>query len=115
MDQAKSKLPGDIGSDLDSLRADVARLSEQLSAYISEEKSTWARFLAREAKTARSVIDETLSDVGAKASEYGDVARSQAADLQKATADYVNRKPLQALAIAAGVGLVLGIWSKSRS
>ena len=115
MDQAKSKLSDNVGSELDALRADVARLSAQLSAYIDEEKTTWSRFLAREAKHAKSALDGKLGDVGAKASEYGDAAKHQAEDLQKATLDYVNRKPLQALAIAAGIGLVLGMWSKGRS
>jgi len=115
MDQAKSKLVDNVGSELDALRADVARLTEQLSTYISEEKSTWARFLAQEAKSAKSILDGTLSDVGSKAGEYTDAAKHQAADLHRATLDYVNRKPLQALAIAAGIGLVLGVWSKNRS
>jgi ElaB/YqjD/DUF883 family membrane-anchored ribosome-binding protein len=115
MDQAKSKNSETLAGDLDALRAEVARLSEQLGAYIDEEKSTLARILAREAKSAKHILDDKLSDVGAKAGEYTDAAKSQAADLQKATLDYVSKKPLQSLAIAAGVGLVLGLWSKGRS
>lgn len=113
--QAKADLSESLGKDLDALRAEVARLTEQLSAYVDAEKSSWSKFLSKEAKHARQVLDDKVNEAGAKASEIGDAAREQASDLQKATLEYITRKPLQSVALAAGIGLILGLWSKGRS
>lgn len=114
-DQAKANISDSIGKDLDALRAEVARLAEQLSAYVDEEKSTWSKRFSQEARHARRVFDDKVNEAGAKAGEFGDAAREQAADLQQAALDYIARKPLQSVAIAAGIGLILGLWSKGRS
>ena len=120
MDKPKSKLTDTIttetvSSDLDALKAAVAQLTEQFSQYVAEEKTTLSHFLSREAKHAKQALDEKLGDVGARASDYADIAKSQASDLHKTTLDYVAKKPLQSLAIAAGIGLVLGLLSKGRA
>ncbi len=113
--QAKADLSESISRDLDALRAEVARLTEQLGAYVDAEKSSWSDFLSREARHARRVFDDKVHEASAKAGELGGAAREQASDLQKAALDYINRKPLQSVALAAGVGLILGLWSKGRS
>lgn len=113
--QTKADISESLGKDLDALRAEVARLTEQLSAYVDEEKSAWSKFLSKEARHARKVIDDKVHEASAKASELGDAAKGQASDLQKATLDYITRKPLQSVAMAAGLGLILGLWSKGRS
>lgn len=115
VDQAKARISDVITNDLDALRAEVARLTEQLSTFIDEEKSTLSKLLSKEAKNAKHVLDSKLSDVGSKAGELSDAAKEQASDLQKMALDYVARKPLQSVAIAAGIGLLLGLWSKGRS
>jgi len=115
VEQAKSRISDVLTTDIDALRAEVARLTEQLSTFIDEEKSTLSKLLSKEAKAARQVLDSKLSDVGSKAGEIGEAAREQASDLQKAALDYIGKKPLQSVAIAAGIGLLLGLWSKGRS
>jgi ElaB/YqjD/DUF883 family membrane-anchored ribosome-binding protein len=115
VEQAKARISDVLTTDLDALRAEVARLTEQLSSFIDEEKSTLSKLLSKEAKNARQVLDAKLTDVGAKAGELSDAAKGQDLDLHKATLDYVTKKPLQSVAIAAGIGLLLGLWSKNRS
>jgi ElaB/YqjD/DUF883 family membrane-anchored ribosome-binding protein len=115
VEQAKARISDALTTDIDALRAEVARLTEQLSSFIDEEKSTLSKILSKEAKSAKQMFDSKLSDVGTKAGEISDAAREQASDLQKATLDYITKKPLQSVAIAAGVGLLLGLWSKNRS
>jgi|EndMetStandDraft_6_1072998.scaffolds.fasta_scaffold44507_2 ElaB/YqjD/DUF883 family membrane-anchored ribosome-binding protein len=115
VEQAKARISDVLTSDLDALRAEVARLTEQLSSFIDEEKSTLSKLFSKEAKSAKQILDSKLSDVSSKAGEITDAAKEQATDLQKATLDYISKKPLQSVAIAAGIGLLLGLWSKNRS
>ena len=115
VEQAKARISDVLTSDLDALRAEVARLTEQLSSFIDEEKSTLSKLFSKEAKSAKQILDSKLSDVSSKAGEITDAAKEQATDLQKATFDYISKKPLQSVAIAAGIGLLLGLWSKNRS
>jgi|SRR5258708_6824355 ElaB/YqjD/DUF883 family membrane-anchored ribosome-binding protein len=115
VEQAKARISDALSNEVDALRAEVLRLTEQLSSFIDEEKSTLSKILSKEAKNAKQLLDSKLTDVGHRAGELSDAAKEQASDLQKAAFDYVTRKPLQSVAIAAGVGLLLGLWSKSRS
>jgi ElaB/YqjD/DUF883 family membrane-anchored ribosome-binding protein len=115
MDQPTSKVANLITGDVDALRAEVARLSQQLGIYVREEKSLLARLLSSQAKDAKRALDDRLSDASIIAGDYSNAAGKHAARLQNSALGYVNRKPLQSLAIVAGVGLVLGFLSRGRS
>jgi ElaB/YqjD/DUF883 family membrane-anchored ribosome-binding protein len=115
MEQARARISDVLTTDIDALRAEVARLTEQLGSFIDDEKATLSKILAKEAKSAKQMFDSKLSDVSSRAGEFSDAAREQASDLQKMTLDYISKKPMQSVAIAAGIGLLLGLWSKNRS
>jgi ElaB/YqjD/DUF883 family membrane-anchored ribosome-binding protein len=115
MDQPTSRVVDLLTGDVDALRAEVARLSEQLDLYIKEEKSVMARILARQATGAKRVLADELAKASATAGEYTDAAKGHIGDMRDATLSYVSKKPLQSLAVVAGIGLVLGLLSKGRS
>jgi ElaB/YqjD/DUF883 family membrane-anchored ribosome-binding protein len=54
---------------------------------------------------------ENLRD---QAQEYYNTGRQRAQEWEKSLEDYVHEKPLQAVLIAAGVGMLLGVlWKRS--
>ena len=114
MDQLKTK--DAVLSDIESLRADVARMAGQLGQFIDDEKSTLSRFLSKEGKAAKQVMDDKLGNARDKAGVYAGAAKDQAIDLQRGLINHVTANPLQAVAIATGIGLLYGLWAaRSRS
>ncbi|MBD1554320.1 DUF883 family protein [Pseudomonas typographi] len=80
----------------------------ELAALIEESEKLLkdsAALVGDEAETLRAQITEKLR----KALESVDGVRSKAQPALEATQDYIGGHPLQTVAIAAGVGLVIGV------
>ena|ERR1700678_1577947 len=64
--------------------------------------------------TARSAAQEQVGHLRDSAKEYYEQGRHKAEDFEHNIETYVQEKPVQALLVAAGVGLVLGLlWRRS--
>ena len=91
----------DLEADIRELRADIARLTEQLS---KTGKDSYG--------TARRAATEGVEHLKAKSEAAIDGLRSNARDLEDQLTTSVREKPITALAIAAGVGYVLALLSR---
>jgi ElaB/YqjD/DUF883 family membrane-anchored ribosome-binding protein len=81
-----------------ALRADIARIVETLGNLGQNGAETLRASLTEKAETLRSTGEARLADV----SQSAETALGEATD-------YARRKPLQTLAMAGGVGLLLGL------
>jgi ElaB/YqjD/DUF883 family membrane-anchored ribosome-binding protein len=62
----------------------------------------------------RDVAGERYSQLRDQATEYYDQGRERAKEWEEGLESYVHEKPLQAVLIAAGVGVLLGLlWKRS--
>jgi ElaB/YqjD/DUF883 family membrane-anchored ribosome-binding protein len=62
----------------------------------------------------RDAAKEKYEQLSGQAQDYYDQGRDMAHDWEQSLEGYVKEKPMQALLIAAGVGLLLGlIWKRS--
>jgi ElaB/YqjD/DUF883 family membrane-anchored ribosome-binding protein len=62
----------------------------------------------------RDAAKEKYENVRSQANDYYDQGRAKAQEFESSIESYVQEKPVKALLIAAGVGLVLGIlWKRS--
>jgi ElaB/YqjD/DUF883 family membrane-anchored ribosome-binding protein len=91
----------DLESDIRQLRADIAKLTEQLNL-TGEHSVSAARRVAREGV-------EQLRVQGEAAMEG---LRSNARDLEEQILATVREKPVTSLAIAAGVGYLFAMMSR---
>lgn len=109
-----------IGSDADSaggasLREELANLKSDLDTLLARASSLTDRQL-REARdrlmkkfgTMRHSAKNMAADYKNIASDYSQQIGRQVSQGMDTTADYVRDKPLQSIAIAAGVGLLIG-------
>jgi ElaB/YqjD/DUF883 family membrane-anchored ribosome-binding protein len=95
--------PSDLNADLTALRADIARLSDTVAAMV--------RFQADAAGAAvRGAVGDARDQLSQAASNAQDSAYGAAADLERR----IEKNPLTAVLIAAGIGMALGMMSKSR-
>ena len=65
-------------------------------------------------QTVRDAAQEKLGHVGEKAAEYYEQGRDSVHGVACACEQFVRQRPLRAVLIAAGVGLLLGLLWKRR-
>jgi ElaB/YqjD/DUF883 family membrane-anchored ribosome-binding protein len=93
----------DFAADLAALRADIASLSETIAGLM--------RGRADAAGTAvKGAVGDARDQISEAARYAQDSAFGAAADLERR----IERDPLTAVLIAAGIGMAIGMMSKSR-
>jgi ElaB/YqjD/DUF883 family membrane-anchored ribosome-binding protein len=100
--QAASAASGDIKADLEALRDDVARLTQQIADILADKGgAAWHR--------AKSNIDGVISDVENKGMEAVDAVRDASDHVVEAIDESIKTRPYTTLAIAFGLGFLFGV------
>ena len=81
---------GDVQADLEALRRDLASLTQTVASFGSGK----------------------IREAGETSQQYMDTARERFLNAEEDIEAYVRAKPLQSLAMAAGVGYVLALLSR---
>jgi ElaB/YqjD/DUF883 family membrane-anchored ribosome-binding protein len=104
--RAVSDASGNVQADLDSLRNDVRRLTEQISDIVAAKgNAAWSR--------ARSNIEGAMSDATAKGQEAVDAVREVSDNMVDAIDESLKKRPYTTLALAVGIGFVFGaMWRR---
>jgi ElaB/YqjD/DUF883 family membrane-anchored ribosome-binding protein len=99
--KAVSDASGNIQADLESLRIDVRRLTDQISDIVtSKGNAAWSR--------ARSNIEEVMSDASTKGQEAVDAVREVGDNMVDAIDVSLKKRPYTTLALAVGIGFLFG-------
>jgi len=99
--KAASAAAGDIREDLAALRDDMARLGQQMANIAAARGgTTWRK--------ARSNAEGAISDAQDKGLEAIDAARAAGDNMVDAVEESVKRRPYTTLALAVGIGFLLG-------
>jgi ElaB/YqjD/DUF883 family membrane-anchored ribosome-binding protein len=62
---------------------------------------------------AKRIAEDALNEVRGRAGEYIELGRDRAAGMAEAVEQHIRTRPVQAVAIAAGIGVALGyLWSR---
>lgn len=93
----------DITAQLETLRADMAKLVETMASVGRTKTDAAAHSLADAATDLRRKGEENLGAVR----DHSEAALVQAAD-------YVRKRPTEAVAVAAGLGVLLGLFLNRR-
>jgi ElaB/YqjD/DUF883 family membrane-anchored ribosome-binding protein len=104
--RAASAAAGDLQKDLQALRDDLGRLAEQVRDIVTDKGNTaWQR--------AKTGADGVMSDAQAKGQEAMAAMRDVSNHFADAVDESIKNRPYTTLAIAAGIGLLLGIsWRR---
>lgn len=92
----KTKVLAAVGG----IRDDIARLGQVGSSLSDEARAQIDRI--------KETVDAIISDAGEKGREATEAVREMTADFSDAVEDSVRDHPVTALAVALGVGFVLG-------
>ena len=102
-DKSGDATAADFAVDLAALRADIASLSETIAGLMR------GRFNAAGA-AVKGAVGDARDQLSQAASHAQDSAFGAAADLERR----IERDPLTAVLIAAGIGMAIGMMTKSR-
>jgi ElaB/YqjD/DUF883 family membrane-anchored ribosome-binding protein len=98
---AANAASGDIAKDLQALRDDLAALSAQVGEILANKgNAAWRR--------AKSRVDDVMSDAQAKGQEAAGSVREVSDRFVGAIDESINNQPYTVLAIALGLGFLLG-------
>jgi ElaB/YqjD/DUF883 family membrane-anchored ribosome-binding protein len=92
--------------------ATVAKLLEDLQAVVTDAEEllkATAGHAGEKAQQARARAEESLTAARERLGEMRDDAVQQARELVSSGEEYVRRNPWQAVGIAAGAGLLVGL------
>jgi len=104
--EAASAASPDIQADLKALRADVAKLAQQIAdIFAAKGDRAWQR--------ARASVDEALADAGGKGKEAVDAVREVGDNMMEAIDESLKTRPYTTLGLAFGIGFLFGaIWRR---
>jgi ElaB/YqjD/DUF883 family membrane-anchored ribosome-binding protein len=94
---------GDVAADLAAIREDVARLAETIS-----------KLLQRQTQAAGVGVSEAVGDAKDKVADTAAEARNLTRAASGEIEASIERNPLTAVLIAFGVGMWLGLMTRSR-
>jgi ElaB/YqjD/DUF883 family membrane-anchored ribosome-binding protein len=98
---ANTRAPEDLAADIERLKADIAKLTEQLR---QTGQHTYG--------AARRAAGEGIEQLKAQGEAAYEQFRENAGDFERQLADTVREKPVTSLAIAAGVGFLLALMTR---
>jgi ElaB/YqjD/DUF883 family membrane-anchored ribosome-binding protein len=100
--RAASAASGEVNDDLEALRADMARLAGDVADLMSAKGNVaWGR--------AKANVEGIVSDATAKGQEAVDAVREVSDNMIGAIDESLKKRPYTTLAIAVGLGFLLGI------
>jgi len=99
--------------DLSAVKRDIARLTQQVTDMAGALGALAKRRAARGLRQAQANVDTIMSDGADRAEAAADAARVTVASIEDTLADAVAERPLAAVAIGFGVGLLIGVtWRR---
>ena len=95
-------------------RSDAGNTADQgMAEQLKDKAAEVASNIRDTASQFRDSATEQFQNARETASEYYEAGREKASQWEEQIESYVREQPLKALAIAAGVGIVLGvIWKR---
>ena len=101
MGRAAGAASGDLQKDLQMLRDDFSRLTQQVADIVANRGSAaWQR--------ARSGVDGVMSDAQDRGQEAVDAMREMSDKFVEAVDESIKNRPYTTLAIAVGLGFLFG-------
>lgn len=93
---------------------DLARQVEQLRADVGEITRTLGDMSRGQVTELRARAGQRAAEIRDRGRESVEHAAERAREVERQAEDYVRERPVQALAIAAGLGLAIGYLTRRR-
>jgi ElaB/YqjD/DUF883 family membrane-anchored ribosome-binding protein len=102
-----------LQKDVDAMKHDISNLADQVTDALDAFAGSAQKQARGGYKQARSNVDSVLSDLGKHGNAALEQARDAAATLGDTLEDAVQQRPLAAVGLALGLGLLIGMtWRR---
>jgi len=102
-----------LEKDLTAVKKDIAHLSEEIVDAVNALASAAQDRGRRGFRQARANVDEAVSGASDRAGALARTAEDAAASIADSVADAIQERPVTAVAVAAGIGFILGVaWRR---
>ena len=101
----------DIAAELTQLRTDFGHLANSVAELVKAQTSSAASAIRANVGSASDAIANTAADLGNSALHMTSGAQKTALNAGQDIEASINRNPLTAVMIAAGIGMVIGMIS----
>lgn len=93
---------------------DLSKQLEQLRSDVSELTKTVGELSRGQVTELRSRAEQRAAELRARGRETAEHAMARARDAEQQAEDYIRERPLQSLAFAAALGVVIGFLTRPR-
>lgn len=105
--------PADVEDQLETIRNDISKLTQQMGDLVDQTKDTAMAQVKTQVRRAQEAANSAISDAQASGREAVDAFRDVADTFGDAIDDSLKRRPYATLAVAAGIGFLLGaVWRR---
>jgi len=104
----------DIAREIDAIKANLSDILDRVSRVTSNAGGNLRDGLASELTNARARLSERADDVVGNGRDWLETAETEFNSGVKQARGAVQRNPFAGLAIAAGIGFLVGLTSRSR-
>lgn len=112
-DAAADKAATTLEKDLTAVKNEVARLSQQIADAINALAAAAETQGRRTYRRARADVDSAMSGASDGAGALASAAQNAASSMSDTLAGVIEDRPLATLALALGVGFVMGVaWRR---
>ncbi len=95
------------------MKNDLSALAEQISDALNAFTGEATKQARRGVKQARANADSMMSDMSDRGSAAYDAAHDAAYSMEESLEDVIHQRPLAAVGLALGVGLLIGtMWRR---
>jgi ElaB/YqjD/DUF883 family membrane-anchored ribosome-binding protein len=95
------------------VKNDLSALAEQISDALNAFTGEATKQARRGVKQARAGADSMMSDMSDRGSAAYDAAHDAAYSMEESLEDVIHQRPLAAVGLALGVGLLIGtMWRR---
>jgi ElaB/YqjD/DUF883 family membrane-anchored ribosome-binding protein len=102
-----------LQKDLAAVRNDVAALTEQITDALNAFTGEAGKQARRRVKQARADAEDMMSDMRERGSAAYDAAHDAAYSLEETLEDSITQRPLAAVGLALGLGVLIGMaWRR---
>jgi ElaB/YqjD/DUF883 family membrane-anchored ribosome-binding protein len=102
-----------LEKDVTAVKSDMAALADQITDALNSFAGTAKKQARRGYKQARANVDSALDDVTARGGAMLDAAQNAANSIEDTLEDVIVQRPLATVALALGIGFLIGAtWRK---
>jgi ElaB/YqjD/DUF883 family membrane-anchored ribosome-binding protein len=107
--EAYDRLEKDVGN----VKNDIAALADQISDALNTLAGAAKKQARRGYKQARANVDSAVGDLSERSGAMMDAAQDAASSIEETLEDVVAQRPLATVALALGLGFLIGVtWRR---